>query len=662
MTRDGRRAVDLLTVIADRFDLAAAAAVLDEPDGPGVDTALLLQSLADEGLVLPQRSGDRLFYTLHRSTRTRSAALPPDGDRARAVQCLGRSLADRFAHAPDDGHWLAGIEPLLATITAAVDDLIPLDPELGARVALIVARYHRRRMSEGMVVDQLAMWAEHLPPGPDTRVLVGELVAYFAFSGRLAEGRTWVERHDAMADVLGGACPRQPTEILRSTLALMDGDPAEGERWCRYVLAGVARGGGPTTPRHVMYAHGNLSAALALQGRVDEAADCTRLGLELAAELGELGLAADIAANLVHLETLRHGFAAQARNILRWYDSPSHDSARSGSPRIAGPASWVAAELARYGDAARLARLMNERPPSNFLYDEGLAPVDLLARVESVAPRDVAEAYDRPLLSPAEATLLAREILTDPALPPQGDPIELGSVAADRPALGPDALPPGVLVGPFQALPAIEQDHVRTVGQVHRHCRGHILWAPGQASAEAQLILSGWVGYQTVTLAGEVATVDVAGPGELVGDPIPQPGDLPASLGATALGPGETLAIPSSLLDTLRRRHPAFQEALVEQLVARVRRLSGTVSDALYLPVEQRVARRLADLAQRAAPGGGPVQLVITQDELATMVGSTRPTINRVLRRIEGDGALSRSRGRITVLDVAVLDAAALQA
>ncbi|MEZ5412142.1 MAG: Crp/Fnr family transcriptional regulator [Acidimicrobiales bacterium] len=654
MTFDGRHALDLLTVIADRFDLAAAAAVLDEPDGPGVNTGLVLQSLADEGLVLAQRFGPRVFYGLHRSTRTRSGASPPDGERAQAVRRLGRFLAERFAAAPDDGHWLADVEPLLGTITGAAEDLIPLDPALAARLALIVGLYHRRRLSEATIVDQLALWAGQLPPSPATRVLVGEIVSYFAFTGRLDEARAWCDRHDAMTDVLGYACPRQPTEILRSTLAAANGDLEEAERLCRLVLSGAARGGGPVTPRQAMYAYGNLSGAVGMQGKLDEGEACARRAFELAAELGELGLAADVATNIVHFETVRHGFAPQARNILRWLDSPSHDSARSSSPRIAGPASWAAAELGRRHDAARLTRLVKELPPTNQYFEEGLTPDDLLARLRDVAPQQVQSAYDEPLLSPAEATVLARDILTDPALPPQADPIELGVVAL-APALPADALPATVLVGPLRALPPVEQDHLRTIGQVRQYRRGQILWAPTQTSPDVRVVLSGWVGYQTVTLAGEVATVDVAGPGELVGDATALPAALPPATGATALGPVEALVFPSSHLDSLRRRHPAFQEALVELLVARVRRLSGTLADVLYLPVEQRVVRRLIDLAQRASSGPGPVVLAITQDELATMVGSTRPTVNRVLRRIEGDGAVSRSRGRITVLDMAAL-------
>jgi CRP-like cAMP-binding protein len=47
----------------------------------------------------------------------------------------------------------------------------------------------------------------------------------------------------------------------------------------------------------------------------------------------------------------------------------------------------------------------------------------------------------------------------------------------------------------------------------------------------------------------------------------------------------------------------------------------------------------------------GPVVLPITQDDLASMAGTTRPTVNRVLKAAEADGLVALARGRIEVLD-----------
>jgi CRP-like cAMP-binding protein len=91
---------------------------------------------------------------------------------------------------------------------------------------------------------------------------------------------------------------------------------------------------------------------------------------------------------------------------------------------------------------------------------------------------------------------------------------------------------------------------------------------------------------------------------------------------------------------------------LVEALATEVRRLASRLVEALYTPVEQRVWHRLAELTvmfQR--PDTTSVTIPLTQDELAQIVGTTRPTVNRVLRAAEERGVVQLSRGRLQVLN-----------
>ena len=82
----------------------------------------------------------------------------------------------------------------------------------------------------------------------------------------------------------------------------------------------------------------------------------------------------------------------------------------------------------------------------------------------------------------------------------------------------------------------------------------------------------------------------------------------------------------SSDFDELRRRHPSVERFLVDVLAAQVRRLSGQVLDALYMPADHRVVRRVADLAALYNTGVEPIDIPIRQEDLASMAGTTRPT------------------------------------
>jgi CRP-like cAMP-binding protein len=91
-------------------------------------------------------------------------------------------------------------------------------------------------------------------------------------------------------------------------------------------------------------------------------------------------------------------------------------------------------------------------------------------------------------------------------------------------------------------------------------------------------------------------------------------------------------------------------------LVNEVRTLNERLLEALYLPVDQRVRRRLVELAELYGDGGaGPVTLPLTQEVIAELAGATRPTVNQVLRDEEKRGTIELTRGRIGILDVSQL-------
>ncbi len=93
---------------------------------------------------------------------------------------------------------------------------------------------------------------------------------------------------------------------------------------------------------------------------------------------------------------------------------------------------------------------------------------------------------------------------------------------------------------------------------------------------------------------------------------------------------------------------------LTNALVAEVRRLSAALIEALYVPVERRVWLRLIELVELYG-GDAPVVIPLTQDDIAQLAGTTRPTANRVLRAGEEQGVLHLARGRIEVHDRAAL-------
>ena len=184
--------------------------------------------------------------------------------------------------------------------------------------------------------------------------------------------------------------------------------------------------------------------------------------------------------------------------------------------------------------------------------------------------------------------------------------------------------------------------------------RNEVVFHDGDPGDTLHLIVKGHFAIRISTPLGDVATLRVLGPGEHFGElAVLAPGPRRGSV--VALEAGETMSLHRDDVNQLRASMPKIDAALTAALVAEVRRLAAGLVDVLYVPAEQRVRRRLNELV--ALYGGEPpVVIPITQDDLAELAGTTRPTANRVLRMGEDKGVVTLARGRVEICDPVALE------
>jgi CRP-like cAMP-binding protein len=197
-----------------------------------------------------------------------------------------------------------------------------------------------------------------------------------------------------------------------------------------------------------------------------------------------------------------------------------------------------------------------------------------------------------------------------------------------------------------------ERRRVLSAGRRRRCAKREVIFHDGDPGDVMHLVSRGHVAIRVTTPLGDIATLRIVGPGEFFGElalvsPAPRHGS------AVALDPVETLGLHRTHLDELRAHDPTVDRLLVVALATEVRRLAGQLLDARYAPTDTRVWRCLADLTDTFgdSDGSGAVMIPLTQDDVAQMVGATRPTVNRLLRSAADAGTLRLGRGRIEVLD-----------
>ncbi len=181
--------------------------------------------------------------------------------------------------------------------------------------------------------------------------------------------------------------------------------------------------------------------------------------------------------------------------------------------------------------------------------------------------------------------------------------------------------------------------------------RGEVVFHREDPADTLHLIASGRFAVRIVTPAGDTATLTVLVAGESFGElALVTAGRRSATV--VALERAETQSIHQLDFEALRRRHPDVTDVLVRALGRRVERLSDQLVEALYVPADRRVLRRLAELARLYAEDDGAVLVPLTQEDIAGLAGTSRATVNRVLREAEARGELRLGRGRTTVIDV----------
>jgi CRP/FNR family transcriptional regulator, cyclic AMP receptor protein len=184
---------------------------------------------------------------------------------------------------------------------------------------------------------------------------------------------------------------------------------------------------------------------------------------------------------------------------------------------------------------------------------------------------------------------------------------------------------------------------------------GEIVFHAGDPADTLHLIRSGRFAVRVMTEFGDVATLTVLASGQAFGElALLSPGE-PRSATIMALEPSETLSIHELDFKRLRSVRPQTYEVMVAILAAQVRRLSAHLVEALYVPADTRVRRRLLELARMYADDDGVALVPLTQEDLASMAGTSRATVNKVLREEEEKGAIELGRGRTTINDTAAL-------
>jgi CRP/FNR family transcriptional regulator, cyclic AMP receptor protein len=172
----------------------------------------------------------------------------------------------------------------------------------------------------------------------------------------------------------------------------------------------------------------------------------------------------------------------------------------------------------------------------------------------------------------------------------------------------------------------------RIAGRCHQRTldTGEIIIMEGQPADGLYVVRSGKVRVFKTSSRGKEQVLIVLGPGETFNDvPVFDGGPNPACAQAASHGTSVCM-VPTAVVMGLLGTNPRVTTNIVHVLAGRLRHLTAVVEDLSFRHITERVAKLL--LAESAA-AGGPISL--TQERMATRVGTAREVVSRALRTLE---------------------------
>ncbi len=203
----------------------------------------------------------------------------------------------------------------------------------------------------------------------------------------------------------------------------------------------------------------------------------------------------------------------------------------------------------------------------------------------------------------------------------------------------------------LEDVPEEEVRRLLSVARRRKFRRGEVVFHRDDPADSMHLIVSGRFAIRVMTPLGDTATIAVRGPGESFGEIALLAEEHRRTATVEALEDAETFCVYEREVDRLRDENPSVDRVLFAFLAGEVRMLNERLLEALYLPAERRLLRRLAELAELY----GNDEVPLTQEELAGLAGTSRATVNKVLREEQARGTIELRRGKTVVLDAEAL-------
>jgi len=209
----------------------------------------------------------------------------------------------------------------------------------------------------------------------------------------------------------------------------------------------------------------------------------------------------------------------------------------------------------------------------------------------------------------------------------------------------------------FAELDEESLKELSAVARKRAYRQGEIIFHRDDPGQVLYIIKEGKVKISLTSPDGQEVSLTVMGAGECFGELAILDGE-PRSTDAVALERVEGYTLQRQDFINVVMSHPKIAVQVMKVISQRLRQADQQIEDLLFLDVYGRVAKKLLELSEMhgvSTSQGIRIELRLTQSELASMVGASRESVNKVMGYFTDKRYIMTDKHKITLMKLADL-------
>ena len=209
----------------------------------------------------------------------------------------------------------------------------------------------------------------------------------------------------------------------------------------------------------------------------------------------------------------------------------------------------------------------------------------------------------------------------------------------------------------FEKLSTEELQQLESASRLKTYPKGATLYFPDDAADSLFVIVEGRVRLVSITPDGKQAILALFGPGDLFGE-LSLVGAEQRDDFAETIVASKVLNIPRPIVESVMQRNASLSLGITKLIGFRRRRIERRLRSLLFRSNRDRLASLLWELVEqygRSTPEGVLIDLKLSHQDLASLIGVTRESVTISLGELQSAGMIAIGRQKVVIRNLTSL-------